>query len=74
MANNPKRLVNWKQWVLMPSAIAIGASLSLYREYRDTGNVRPSKIVIGAVALCIGFSVAAAVFWYADRSEKEHDE
>jgi hypothetical protein len=74
MANSSKRLVTWKQWVLALSAAAIGASLSLYREYRDTGSVQPSSIAISALVFCIGLGIIAVVFWYANRPEKEHNE
>lgn len=63
-----------KQWVFALSAAAIGASLSLYREYRDTGSVQPSSIVISSVVFCIGLGIIAAVFWYANRPEKEQKE
>jgi len=71
MADSPKKLVTWKQWVLALSAAAVGASLSLYREYRDTGSVQAGSIVLSMFVFCVGLGIIAAVFWYANRPESE---
>ena len=71
MSNRPMRLVTWKHWILAISAAAVGASLSLYREYSDTGDVRASSIVVSAVVFCLALGLIAAVFWYANRPESE---
>ena len=69
MGNGPKKLVTWKHWCLAISAAAVGVSLSLYREYRDTGAVQASSLVLSAVVFCGVLGIIAAVFWYANRPE-----
>lgn len=71
MADGQKKLVTWKQWALALSAAAVGACLSLYREYRDTGSVQAGSILLSAVVFCVGLGIIAAVFWYANRPESE---
>jgi hypothetical protein len=63
--------VTWKHWILALSAAAVGASLSLYREYRDTGTVQKGSIAFSLVVFCVGSGVIAAMFWYANRPERE---
>jgi len=71
MPDSPKKLVTWKQWVLILSAAAIGTHWSLYWEYRDTGSVRPGSIVNSAIAFCFCAAITAAISWYANRPESE---
>ena len=71
MTDAPKKLVTWKNWVLALLAAAVGASLSLYREFRDTGTVRASSVILSVFVFCVGLGIIAAVFWYANRPEKE---
>lgn len=71
MADSPKKLVTWKEWALALSAAAVGASLSLHREYRATGSVQAASIVFSVVAFCVALGIIAAVFWYANRPESE---
>jgi hypothetical protein len=70
MADSPKKLVTWKQWVLAVAAAAVGASMSLYQEHRDTGAVAPSSIFSVVVFLMV-LGIIAAVFWYANQPESE---
>ncbi len=74
MANSSTKLVNWKTWAILVPASAIGASLSLFRQYRDTGRVQPGSIAIAIFTFCVAIGIAAAVARYANRPEKERNQ
>ena len=68
--NDSNKLATRKSWLLALSALVTGVCLSLFREYSDTGKVRPSSFVIAAVVFCIGLGIAAIVFCYANWPEE----
>lgn len=63
------KLAGPKQWAMALSATALGVSLSLFREYNETGAVALASVVRSLVIFCIGVAVIAAVFHYANRPE-----
>ena len=70
MADEVPKLYTKKTFAIAFSAVLIGASLGIYREYRDTGSV--SKVTIGAsvVALLIGVIIIVVIGRYANKPEK----
>ena len=74
MAVDPKKLVKWPQWVIAILAITTGANMSLYHEYRDTGSVKTSSLLISAIVFSIGLAIIAGVFTYANRPEPRHEQ
>jgi hypothetical protein len=65
----PVKLFTWKHWLLSISAVAVGSSLSLYLEYRDTRSLQGSTIIISAITFIIGVGIIASVSWYGNRPE-----
>jgi hypothetical protein len=72
MTRSPRKLITWEKWVLSVSAAAAGASLSLFRKYRDTRTVQTRSIVISVLTFLVAFGIIAAVFWYANRPVREN--
>jgi hypothetical protein len=69
------KLAGPKQWAMALTATGIGVSLSLFREYNDTGAVALTSVVRSLVIFCLGVALIAAVFRYANRPEPgdKHD-
>ena len=65
MADGPKKLVGWREWFVGIVAVAAGASLSLYREHRDTGALEARSLLFSAITFCVGLAIVAGVFLYA---------
>ena len=74
MSKPPVKLVTWKQWIVALAAVGVGACMSLYREYRDTGGITNGSIVLSGVVFLIGVVIVTVVFRYANRLLAEDDE
>jgi uncharacterized membrane protein len=57
------------KFALCAAAVIAGASLQPIREYRTSGIVSKSTIIIAAVALCLGLALVFTVGWWANRPE-----
>ena len=57
------------KFALCAAAVIAGASLQPIREYRTSGIVSRSTIIIAVVTLCLGFALVHAVGWWANRPE-----
>jgi hypothetical protein len=71
MSEKSRKLATRKQWVIAITAAVAGASLSLYREYRNTGSVRSSSILVAAIVFLFALALMAAIFRYANRPKPE---
>ena len=74
MGRPPERFVSWKEWTLGLMAVGAGASLSLYREDRDTGRVSTGSLLISGIGLLIGITIITSIFRYADKPGPKDDE
>jgi hypothetical protein len=70
MQEKPIKLFTWKKLLIVVPAILIGASMSLIREYRSTGNIETQSIVISVITVLAGLIIVAVVAWWANKSEK----
>lgn len=68
------KLMTWRQWAMLVPALIGGSTMRLYGEYRETGTMRTSSIVISIVVFCLGLLILAALSWHANRPEKEDSE
>jgi hypothetical protein len=69
MADPPKKLVTWKNWVLMLLVLAAWAGYRLYRDYQAAGQFETVNVVSVIVAVSMGLIITIAVFLYANRPE-----
>jgi ABC-type transport system involved in cytochrome c biogenesis permease subunit len=69
MSKNPN-LFSWKQWLISVSALILGSSLSLVREYTETGEIETSSIVISFIVFTIGLVIFGMVHWWANKPEE----
>jgi hypothetical protein len=74
MADAPKKLMSRKQLAFGMAIVAVGANLSLVREYRDTGAIATESIVISAIATPLFMCIVAGVYWYANKPEERRDD
>lgn len=69
MSKNPK-LFSWKQWLISVSALIVGCSLSPVREYKETGKIGTSSIVISFIVFAIGLVIFGLVHRQANKPEE----
>jgi hypothetical protein len=70
MADQQPKLYTKKTFAIAFTAILIGACLGCYREFRDTGAVSETRVVVSAVVLVIGTVSVVLVGRYANKPEK----
>jgi type III secretory pathway component EscS len=69
MTSTQPKLMTKGKLALCLAAGAVGASVSLVREYRATGTVQTQSIVISLIVLCVCISIILVVGWWANRPE-----
>jgi len=55
------------KFILLTVAVAIGASLNLFREYMETDLVTGRSVIISIISFVIGFVIVCLVGWWANR-------
>jgi hypothetical protein len=70
MGESPKKLVTWKQWVMVVPAIFVGVGFYLLQRYHEAGGIRTGDIVAAAVTVLVALGIATTIFWYANRPER----
>lgn len=70
MTKPPIKLFTAKTWAAMLTALLAGSSLPLYREYRATGMVKVSSLVISLITFLVGVAICSVVAWWGNRPEK----
>ena len=56
--------------VLCLAALAVGAGLSLARQWRAEGKLTTQSIIIAAVTMAMGVVILFTVRWWANRPER----
>ena len=70
MPNKQPKLFTKKTYAITFTAVLIGASLGIYREYRDMGSVTNITIGSSAIAFVIGIVIIVLVGRHANKPEK----
>jgi hypothetical protein len=71
MGDAPKKLAPLRNLVFLVLLLFGWAGYRLYGDYQQVERWEESSIVPIAVTLCTGLLIAAGLFWYANRPERE---
>lgn len=69
-----RKLFTWKNWVQVVLVIILVVGGRLYFEHRQHGTIDPVWFAILPLSACTMLGIAAAVFWWGNRPEKEDRE
>jgi len=70
MGKTNKPLMTRGKLALCFAALAIGAGLSLFRQWRATGIIDRQTIVVSMSTLAIGVALVFVVRWWANRPDR----
>ena len=72
MNDDNTKLFTTKNWVMGISALIIGVSISLVKEYYNTNTIKTQSIIISIIGFTMGLAIVCGVAWWSNKPEEKN--